>query len=81
MTVVKASIDLGAGPADRVQQLMRILANVLEDTDAGPDRVDRRRWIAWTFLYILWHEGRGATTRRQDGGGPVTILKNMDPLA
>ncbi len=41
VTVVKASIDLGAGPADRVQQLMRILANVLEDTDAGPDRVDR----------------------------------------
>ncbi|MCO5167918.1 MAG: hypothetical protein M9894_16360 [Planctomycetes bacterium] len=79
MTVIKDSIDLGATDEERYRRLRRIVENVLEDTDPGVDRADRRRWMLWTLLYIMWHEGRGATTRQQGGGGPARGLMQFEP--
>lgn len=79
MTITSASIDLSSSENKRKVDLRAIIEDVLDDTDPGAGAADRRNWILWTFLYIIWYEGKNATTRRQDGGGPARGLMQMEP--
>ncbi len=77
--VVRDSIDVTASETTRYTRLRQIIENILEDTDSGPSNADRRAWILWVFLYIIWYEGAAATTRRQGGGGPARGLMQFEP--
>jgi hypothetical protein len=77
VTIKKDSIDLGAIPDERYRHLRRILENVIGDTDPTAD-AQHRLWIVWTLLYIIWYEGRGATSRKQTNG-PARGLMQMEP--
>lgn len=79
MAITSAAIDLGASEKNRYISLRTIIEDVLDDTDPGTVAADKRNWILWTFLYIIWYEGKNATTRRQDGGGPARGLMQMEP--
>ncbi len=59
--------------------MSRIISDVLNELDPGSDKADRRRWIRWHFLYIIWWEGARATARKQFSGGPARGLMQMEP--
>lgn len=79
MPVKKDSIDITAKDWERYKKLKEIIEMILEDQDAGDDKKDKRRWILWHFLYIIWMESSGATTRKQGGGGPARGVMQMEP--
>jgi len=78
VTVIRDSIDVGASEEERYRHLRRIVENILDDVD-GSASAERRRWIIWVLLYVMWHEGMGARTRTQTGGGPGRGLMQFEP--
>ena len=83
--LTKKKIDIKEKDAKkRAKKLREIVDEVLKDTD--PDRYPnpkskaerdanekqkrKRNWIAWHFMYIMWHESAKATTRKQKGLKP-----------
>ena len=79
MAISKASINTSAPAIERYEGLSAIIDNVLNEIDPGGSNADKRRWIKWHFLYIIWWEGIRATARQQLGGGPARGLMQMEP--
>lgn len=79
MALFRESINTNASAHSRYDGLSRIITNVLEVTDPGADNPDRRRWIRWHFLYIIWWEGDRAKARAQYSGGPARGLMQLEP--
>lgn len=79
MAITPTAIDLSASEEERYQTLRAIIEDVLDDTDPGAGAANKRNWVLWTFLYIIWYEGKQATTRRQDGGGQARGLMQIEP--
>lgn len=79
MALRRESINTNSSANERYRGLSRIIGNVLNTLDPGSDKADRRRWIRWHFLYIIWWEGARATARRQFSGGPARGLMQMEP--
>ena len=71
------SID--ATPGDRARHLKKTISEVLRDTDPGDENADKRKWILWFFMYLIWWEGNRATARVQIGGGPGRGLCQIEP--
>lgn len=79
MTVVKDSIDTSASADKRFKKLKKIIENILNDTDPGKNNKEKRKWILWHFLYIIWWESTKATKRKQGGNGPARGIIQMEP--
>ncbi len=79
MALQRESINTNSSANERYRGLSRIIGNVLNVLDPGSDKADRRRWIRWHFLYIIWWEGARATARRQFSGGPARGLMQLEP--
>lgn len=79
MAIRKASINTNWSAEDRYTVLREIIDDVLNETDGGGSNADKRKWITWQFLYIMWWEGTRATERVQRSGGPARGLMQMEP--
>ncbi|MEE8593846.1 MAG: hypothetical protein V3T03_06935 [Candidatus Bipolaricaulota bacterium] len=79
----------------RAKKLRVIVDKVLKETDPDPKRKagesekdwekrkksqrNKRNWIAWHFMYIMWHESLHATKRKQMKKGPGRGLMQFEP--
>ena len=79
MAIFRSSINTGDSAFGRYDGLSRIISNVLDELDPGADKADKRRWIRWHFLYIIWWEGDRARARQQYSGGPARGLMQLEP--
>lgn len=77
--VKKDSIDTKAEAKKRYEKLKKIIENILDETDPGDEKANKRKWILWHFLYIIWWESTKATKRVQDQKGPARGLIQMEP--
>jgi hypothetical protein len=77
--VKKDSINTKAKDKERYKKLKEIIENILQETDSGDKKADKRKWILWHFLYIIWWESTRATKRVQDKKGPARGLIQMEP--
>lgn len=92
--LTKKKIDVNEKDAKkRAKKLREIVDEVLKETDPDPypnpknqkerdaneKQKRKRNWIAWHFMYIMWHESAHATTREQGGGGPARGLMQFEP--
>jgi hypothetical protein len=79
MAISRRSINTSDSDFNRYSGLSSIISNVLDELDPGADKADKRRWIRWHFLYIIWWEGDRARARRQYNNGPARGLMQMEP--
>ncbi len=79
MAISRRSINTSDSDFNRYSELSSIISDVLDDLDPGADKADKRRWIRWHFLYIIWWEGDRARARRQYNNGPARGLMQMEP--
>ncbi|MGD2071921.1 MAG: peptidoglycan-binding domain-containing protein [Candidatus Thorarchaeota archaeon] len=64
---------------NRYKDLRKIIKSILQETDPGEKNANKRKWILWHFLYIIWHESMHATKRKQLAGGIARGLIQMEP--
>ena len=79
MAIQRASINTNWPAENRYRGLREIIDDVLAETDPGGSNTNKRKWITWQFLYIIWWEGTRATERVQRAGGPARGLMQMEP--
>lgn len=63
---------------DKIEHLKKIIEKVLGDTDKDAS-ADRRRWLLWFVLYLIWWESDRLRKRTQSGGGPARGIIQMEP--